>query len=268
LPSNVTSSIGARALEKHFPPGLLGLVTVLLRSDQVDFDSDKGIGLVQELTDQLQANKNALGIADLRSVAKPLGTGEAAKEALASLPLPAPAAEAIIRNRAVNYYVSHTPEWKGHVTRIDLVLGVSPLSLEGIAKLDQIEQFLETEVPEKLRLGSEISICGPAATIRDLRTVTRNDQTRVQILVPIAVFVLLLIVFRQAAVSLYLIVSVLFSFFATLRATFIVFWLAEGEDFAGLDWTVPLFLFTILVAVGEDYNIFLLRAYPKNPSGL
>ena len=80
----------------------------------------------------------------------------------------------------------------------------------------------------------------------------------VQILVPAIVFVLLLIVFRKAAVSLYLILSVLFSYLATLGATFLVFRLFEGPAFLGLDWKVPLFLFTILVAVGEDYNIFLM----------
>jgi RND superfamily putative drug exporter len=60
------------------------------------------------------------------------------------------------------------------------------------------------------------------------------------------------------AVSLYLILSVLFSYLTTLGGTFLVFWLFNQEAFAGLDWKVPLFLFTILVAVGEDYNIFLV----------
>src|SRR5262249_54019024 len=60
------------------------------------------------------------------------------------------------------------------------------------------------------------------------------------------------------AISLYLVASVLFSYLATLGATYLLFWLLDPVGFAGLDWKVPIFLFTILVAVGEDYNIFLI----------
>ena len=49
-----------------------------------------------------------------------------------------------------------------------------------------------------------------------------------------------------------------YSYFATLGFTFAVFWALNPADFAGLDWKVPMFLFTILIAVGEDYNIFLM----------
>jgi RND superfamily putative drug exporter len=73
-----------------------------------------------------------------------------------------------------------------------------------------------------------------------------------------SVFVILILLLRQLVVTLYLLLSVLFSYVATLGVTFAVFWLLDPSGFAGLDWKVAMFLFTILIAVGEDYNIFLM----------
>jgi RND superfamily putative drug exporter len=214
--------------------------------------------LIRELSGRLEANKSALAIADLRSLARPLGTTEVAQEALARIPLPRPLAEQAIRRRASAYYVSHAGDLSGHVARLDLVLAVSPFSLQGIEQLDRIEHFLQAAFAEGLLPGSQVYFSGTAATIRNLRAVTRADQSRLQKLVPVTVFLLLLIAFRRPVLSFYLILTVLFSYLATLGATFLIFWMLDPQGFAGLDWKVPLFLFTILVAVGEDYNIFLV----------
>ena len=74
----------------------------------------------------------------------------------------------------------------------------------------------------------------------------------------LSVFLILLALLRQLVVSLYLIISVFFSYLVTLGLTFAVWWALDPAGFVGLDWKVPTFLFTILIAVGEDYNIFLM----------
>ncbi len=105
---------------------------------------------------------------------------------------------------------------------------------------------------------TEMAALGPTPSIRDLKIVTDRDQIRVNILVLAGVFLILVVLLRKPAISLYLIASVFFSYLATLGVTFALFWFLDGSEFSGLDWKVPMFLFTILIAVGEDYNIFLM----------
>jgi len=94
--------------------------------------------------------------------------------------------------------------------------------------------------------------------VSDLKEVTDRDQIRIDILVLSGVFLILVILLRRPMISLYLILSVFFSYLATLGVTFAVYWAMDPAGFNGLDWKVPMFLFTILIAVGEDYNIFLM----------
>jgi RND superfamily putative drug exporter len=109
-----------------------------------------------------------------------------------------------------------------------------------------------------LKHDSQVYFVGATPSIRDLKSVTGGDQVRIDILVIASVFLILVLLLRKVAISGYLIVSVFFSYLVTLGFTFAVFWAMDPAEFAGLDWKVPMFLFTILIAVGEDYNIYLI----------
>ena len=86
---------------------------------------------------------------------------------------------------------------------------------------------------------------------------TSSDQRLIERLVLLGVYLVLILLIRRPLISIYLVLSVLFTYYVTIGATEMVFRWAFA-DFDGLDWKVPLFLFVILVAIGEDYNIYLI----------
>jgi RND superfamily putative drug exporter len=255
LPPDAPSVAGTKALQENFPAGIAGTVTVLIYQPRLDFLLESGKGQIEigVLTERLRPQQARMQLADIRSWSHPLGTGWAARQAAGASP------DQIDRGlqRALKYYISTTGELKGRVTRMELTMLPNPMSREGIAALDAIEKTIRSELYGDLR-RAQLFFLGTTADIRDLRHVTGSDQLRIQILVIACVLVILIVLLRRAAVSAYLIASVLFSYFATLGVALALFWWLEGDDFVGLDWKVPIFLFTILVAVGADYNIFLM----------
>ena len=124
--------------------------------------------------------------------------------------------------------------------------------------LGPLENGLKGLLPDDLQSGTELLFSGSTASLRDMKTVGVGDRNRINLLVVGSVFVLLLILLRKTALTVYLLVTVVFSYLVTLGVTFVVFYLADRRGFPGLDWTVPLFLFTVLIAIGEDYNILLV----------
>ncbi len=112
--------------------------------------------------------------------------------------------------------------------------------------------------PGSVQNSVEVWLLGSTASIRDLQTVTDADQIRIYVLVSISVCIVLVTLLRKLSICVFLIVSVVFSFLVAWGTTYLTFWAIYGEDFEGLDWKVPIYLFTLLLALGEDYNILLL----------
>lgn len=259
LPVTAPSVMGTRELQAHFPAGMSGPLTLLVRHDEIDFRSTEGREFIEHLSTWLSEKRSELKLADVRSTTHPLGMSESAQRINAGGGgLQAIAKRRVLQKKAGEHYVSSVEGLDGHVTRIELIFEHDPFVREAIDRLDLAEPILKAGCIEHLPAGSIIRYLGPTASIRDLKLVRTGDQTRISLLVCLSVFVILFALLKRPFVSLYLIVSVLVSYVTTYGVTFLTFWALDPSSFAGLDWKLPMLLFTILVAVGEDYNIFLM----------
>jgi RND superfamily putative drug exporter len=87
----------------------------------------------------------------------------------------------------------------------------------------------------------------------DLRAVTQKDFHRVAALALAVILLIVLALLRDWLLALFMVAATVLSYLATLGLTDLVFsMLGRG----GLDWKIEVFLFIVMVAVGQDYNIF------------
>ncbi|MBV8607669.1 MAG: MMPL family transporter, partial [Singulisphaera sp.] len=100
------------------------------------------------------------------------------------------------------------------------------------------------------------TVTGPNAEACDIRSLTRNDQFQSWFVIPIGVFLVLMLALRDPLACVNLVVTMLLTYAFALGATHLVFVTLLGAE--GIDWKVPYFLFVLLVAVGVDYNVFLM----------
>ena len=255
LPRDSVSRRGTQLLLRHMPPGEIGPLTVLARLPGEDFLSDEGRLKIAELSKRLF---DLEGVDKVRSLYRPTGEKPGAVSLFSRPGLTSIAAAG--SPVAEETFVSHAPEIDGEVTRLTVVLAHGPFSDQAVATSGRIERALQQlrADPDSPWKEAQFEMLGVTSGIRDLERVTMVDRRRIQILVTLAVFAVILVLLRRPVICVYLIATVVVNYFVTLGIMQLALGAIHGEEFIGLDWKAPIFLFVILVAVGQDYNIFLV----------
>jgi putative drug exporter of the RND superfamily len=126
----------------------------------------------------------------------------------------------------------------------------SAFSEQAFATVERVRDAVHA-VPD-----SDALVGGNAAVNWDVQEAARHDNNIVIPLVLVMVFLILLILLRAVVAPLLLIGTVVLSFGAALGFSALVF--QYIFDINGADSGLPLFAFVFLVALGIDYNIFLM----------
>ena len=145
----------------------------------------------------------------------------------------------------------------GKAARLDLIQRSRMFSAESMDDVTTIRRKLANRLGEEdLPDGVKTYVTGPNAESSDIRTMTRADQIKSWFVVPLGVFLVLMIALRDPLACVNLVATMLLTYLFALGATHFLFISVLGAP--GLDWKVPYFLFVLLVAVGVDYNVFLM----------
>ncbi|GAA2852024.1 MMPL family transporter [Paenarthrobacter ilicis] len=112
---------------------------------------------------------------------------------------------------------------------------------------------LRTEVRD---VDSQALVGGVTATALDTNTTAQRDLLVIIPVVLVVILFILMLLLRSVVAPVLLVLSVVLSYAAALGVSA---WVFNGIfKFSGADATVPLFGFVFLVALGVDYNIFLM----------
>ena len=141
----------------------------------------------------------------------------------------------------------------GTVVRLDVVLEDDPGSLESLEKIKSIRQALGQF--NSYPIG-EIVVGGDTAIQYDTKSANNRDIKTVAPIVLLIIFLVLVILLKAIVAPLYLLASVVLSFFGSLGISVIFFQNILGHS--GVGSGVPIFMFVFLVALGVDYNIYII----------
>ena len=144
----------------------------------------------------------------------------------------------------------------GRRSRIDLTQFDRIYSAAAMDQVETLRRRTNEFLGDFEGLHVTARISGENAESADIRALIRSDQVQSWFVVPVGVFLVLILTLRDPLACLNLVATMVLTYAFALGATHLLFVTILGAT--GIDWKVPYFLFVLLVAVGVDYNVFLM----------
>ena len=245
--SNFSSAVRSMGLDK--PGGLqAGLTQVKQGANRLADGSQQVAGGVDQLVGQVKLMGDGLdeAAAFLLAMRK-----NAADPSMAGFNLPAQILHLDEFKAAAKVFIS--PD--GHSARYLVQTTLNPFSVEAMDQVKEISDTARSAQPNTQLADATISMGGFPAALRDTRDYYQHDIRFIIVVTLVVVLLILMALLRAIVAPLYLVGSVVISYFAALGIGVLTFQYLLGQQ---LHWSVPPLAFVVLVAVGADYNMLLV----------
>lgn len=147
----------------------------------------------------------------------------------------------------------------GKITKIQVTMKDDPYTNTGIAHFRNLKKNLPGILKGTKLENAHTGISGIASYNSDLKQLSSSDYQRAVALVVIGVFIALTVVLRSLSMPIYLMASLLLTYFSSMGFTELIF--SGLFHYTGLTWTTQFFGFIVLVALGIDYSIFVMTRF-------
>lgn len=253
--AKLTTTISDLGLDS--PAGARSGVNELQRNANRLADGSRQVaGGVDQLVEQIQVLAAGLDQAStfLLTMRK-----DAAASSMAGFNIPAEVLAAPEFQKASAAYIS--PD--GHSARYLVQTKLNPFSPEAMDQVNAIDDVARGAQPNTTLADATISMGGYPAALRDTRDYYERDIRFIIAVTLVIVLLTLMVLLRSLIAPLYLVASVVLSYFAAIGIGVLTFQFLLDQP---LHWTVPPLAFVVLVAVGADYNmLFVSRLRDESP---
>lgn len=142
---------------------------------------------------------------------------------------------------------------------IEVVLDINPYSPEAIDTMEEVKDTVKRAALGTPFEKATIAYSGVSSINTDLKEVTAEDFQRTVSIMLVCLAVILAILFRSFIMPLYMLGSLLLTYYTSVGVAELIF--VDGLGYDGITWAVPFFGFAMLIALGVDYSIFLLDRF-------
>lgn len=141
-------------------------------------------------------------------------------------------------------------------TRIFLAPTTGPYDPASLDLVDESVEVVQRSLQSSPLEDATVRPSGTTAFAVGMADAVERDVPITALAVILGLLLVMGLLLRSAVAPLYMVASVLLSYAAALGITTLVFEGLLGDS--GIVWYVPSFLFVLLIALGVDYNIFLI----------